>query len=247
MLELDTIYNADCITGMKDIPSESIDLIITDCPYKIISGGCRIKASDSECSGIFNRRKDNKRTDWVDEVRNGKMFKHNDVKFSDWLPDVFRILKPQSHFYVMVNDRNMKEMLNCAEEVGFKLVNILIWKKNNATPNKYYMKNSEFTLLFRKGAARNINNMGSLQCVEINNILGNKLHPTQKPVELMELYIKNSSNESDIVFDPFLGSGTTAVAAVNTNRHYLGFELDTEFFDICCQRLDEAEGVMYEV
>ena len=234
---IDTIFNEDCIKGMKKIPNESVDLVITDCPYKIVSGGCRVKADD-----VPSERKDNKRTDWVDEVRNGKMFKHNDIKFSDWLPDIFRILKTQTHFYVMVNDRNMKEMMNCAEEVGFKLVNILIWKKNNATPNRYYMKNSEFTLLFRKGAAKNIHNMGSLQCVEINNILGNKLHPTQKPVELMEIYIKNSSNEEDIIFDPFLGSGTTAVAAVNTNRHYLGFEIDAKYFNICCQRLDEVEG-----
>lgn len=243
---LDTIVNTDCRRGMKDIPDASVDLVITDCPYKIVSGGCRIKAGNDECSGILNRRRDNKRTDWVDEVRNGKIYKHNDIKFSDWVPDIFRILKPQTHFYVMVNDRGMKEMLNCAETVGFKLVNMLIWKKNNATPNKYYMKNSEFTLLFRKGSARNINDMGSLQCVEINNIIGNKLHPTQKPVELMELYIKNSSNEGDIVFDPFLGSGTTAVAAVNTNRHYLGFEIDAEYFGIACQRLDEVEGVVCE-
>lgn len=243
---LDTIVNMDCIYGMKDIPDASVDLVITDCPYKIVSGGCRIKASNDECSGIFNRRRDSKRADGVNEVRSGKLFKHDDIKFSDWLPDIFRILKSQTHFYVMVNDRNMKEMLNCAETVGFKLVNILIWKKNNATPNKYYMKNSEFTLLFRKGAARNINDMGSLQCVEINNIIGSKLHPTQKPVELMELYIKNSSKEGDIVFDPFLGSGTTAVAAVNTNRHYLGFEIDAEYFGIACQRLDEAEGVVCE-
>lgn len=69
-----------------------------------------------------------------------------------------------------------------------------------------------------------------------------RYHPTQKPSELVQLIIEQYSNPGDIILDPFLDSGTTAVAAVNTNRHYIGFELDPTYYDIACKRLDEAEG-----
>lgn len=66
-------------------------------------------------------------------------------------------------------------------------------------------------------------------------------HPTQKPSELVQILIAQYSNEGDIILDPFLGSGTTAVASVRTNRHYIGYEIDDHYFDVCCDRLDEAE------
>ena len=68
-----------------------------------------------------------------------------------------------------------------------------------------------------------------------------RYHPTQKPSELIQMLIEQYSNEGDIILDPFLGSGTTAVACVNTNRHYIGFELDPQYYDIACKRLDEVE------
>ena len=70
-----------------------------------------------------------------------------------------------------------------------------------------------------------------------------RYHPTQKPSELIQMLIEQYSNEGDIILDPFLGSGTTAVACVNTNRHYIGFELDPQYYDIACKRLDEVEAV----
>ena len=71
-----------------------------------------------------------------------------------------------------------------------------------------------------------------------------RYHPTQKPSELIQMLIEQYSNKGDIILDPFLGSGTTAVACVNTNRHYIGFELDPQYYDIACKRLDELEGVL---
>jgi len=236
------LYNGDCLDVMEGIEDKSIDLVVTDPPYKIIAGGCRIANNGKEPSGILNKRYDNKRADWVEEVRNGTMFKHNKINFKDWLPDIFRILKDGTHFYVMVNDRNMQEMLNEATKIGFKVVNILIWKKNNCTPNKYYMKNTEFILLFRKGKARSINNMGTKQCLEVDNIIGNKTHPTEKPVELMEILINNSSNEDEIVLDLFMGSGSTGVACKNINRNFIGIELDENYFNIAKERIGGANG-----
>lgn len=244
----DYIENGDCLELMKDIPDESIDLIVTDCPYKIVGGGVSIEKREDEPSGIFSRRTVGSKwlkkdaDDIVCAVRQGKMFEHNDITFSDWLPEVFRVLKGGCHCYIMINGRNLKDLQTEAEKVGFQFVNLLAWKKNNVTPNRYYMQQMEFILLLRKGKARNINNMGTSNCLEIPNIIGKKSHPTEKPVELMRIFIENSSDPGDIVLDPFLGSGSTTVAAVKTGRHYIGFELDPDYFDIACKRLDEAEG-----
>lgn len=238
--ELNAIYLQDCIEGMKEIETETIDLVITDCPYRIIPGGSRKSPSKDEPGGILNRRKEpTLKTHWSDNSRKGKIFEHNDIKFADWLPEVFRILKNGTHFYVMVNDRNVQEMLNEGEKAGFQLVNILVWKKNNATPNRYYMKNGEFIILFRKGQARTINQAGTKSVFEVPNILGNKLHPTEKPVELNDIMLVNSSNEGDVVCDPFMGSGSVAISAIKHNRNFIGFELDPSFHKIANDRIKE--------
>lgn len=250
MLELNMIYNEDCLQVMKRLPDNCIDLVVTDCPYKIIAGGVTIEEKENEMSGIMQKRykSDNTRcsnkwlkkneSDIVSCVRNGKMFKHNDIKFKDWLPDLFRILKDNSHCYIMVNGRNLKELQTEAEKVGFKFLNLLCWKKNNLTPNKFYMNQLEFILLLRKGGAKWINNLGTSNCLEVPNIIGNKKHPTEKPVRLMEILISNSSKENEVVFDPFLGSGTTAVACKNLNRYYIGAEIDKDYFEIAQERIN---------
>lgn len=127
--------------------------------------------------------------------------------------------------------------LKISRECGFQLHNLLVWKKNNATPNRWYMKNCEFTLFLRKGSAKTINNVGSKMVHEFNNIIGNKTHPTEKPVDLMKFYIENSSNNGDIVFDPFCGTGASMVAAKELGRQYVGCEIDKEYHSIATNRL----------
>lgn len=227
------LLKGNCLELMKDIPNESIDLIVTDCPYHIVSGGCTNVKRDDEPSGIFNRR--NAFTQ--KNAKSGKLFDNNDIEFKEWLPDLFRILKNNSHCYIMINARNLKELQQEAENVGFKFQNILVWRKNNATPNRYYLNNCEFILMLRKGKARNINNMGTKNVLDIPNIIGKKKHPTEKPVELMKILIENSSNKNDIVIDPFMGVGATGVACVNTNRKFIGIELDEKYFNIAKERI----------
>lgn len=99
------------------------------------------------------------------------------------------------------------------------------------------MKNCEYVLFLRKGRAKRINNVGSKTVHQFDNIMGNKQHPTEKPVDLMQYYISNSSNEGDIVFDPFMGSGSTGVAAKNLNRDFIGIELDENYFEIAKSRI----------
>jgi len=102
------------------------------------------------------------------------------------------------------------------------------------------MKNCEYTLFLRKGKAKKIHNNGSKTVHKFNNPT-DKLHPCEKPVGLMQMFIENSSEVGDIVLDFAMGSGTTGVACVNTNRKFIGVELDEGYFNIAKDRINEAE------
>ena len=82
---------------------------------------------------------------------------------------------------------------------------------------------------------------GTKNILKIPNILGNKKHPTEKPVELLKVLIENSSNEDDIVMDCFMGAGSTGIACINTNRKFVGIEIDKEYYDITVGRMQEIE------
>lgn len=235
-IEPNTIYNGDCLAGMKRIPDNSIDLVVTDPPY-IMN---KTSGSPTGCS---------MKEKWQGNLKAGDKTANiiNTIKFKDWLPDVYRVLKNDSHCYIWVNDKNLSDLQIEAEKVGFRLHNILVWKKNNCTPNRWYMKNCEFILFLHKGKSFPINNLGDNQLYECQNINGkDKLHPTQKPLEYTERLILNSSKKGDMVFDPFMGSGTTAVAAINTKRNYIGFELDTTYCDIANKRIQDNSELFKE-
>ena len=235
IIENDHIYNIDCLDGMRYIPSKSIDCVVTDCPYRICSGGVRLVPDGKECSGVL--KKPHNDCSVTPFAMQGKMFANNDIKFYEWLPDVYRVLKDGTHCYIMVNSRNLKELQQSAEDVGFEFQNLLVWNKSNSTPNKYYMQQLEFILMLSKRPARNINDMGQSNLLSCRNIIGKKVHPTEKPVSLMEVMIKNSTNEGDVVLDPFAGGGSTLIAANRLNRRYIGFEMDKQYYDIAYNRL----------
>jgi site-specific DNA-methyltransferase (adenine-specific) len=219
------LFNKDCLDVLKQIPDNSIDLVVTDPPYKVISGGNKSEKWKSGYSKSVLFKND------------GKIFDFNNIDFNDWIPEIYRILKPATHFYCMTNTINIAKILQVCEDVGFKLHNILVWEKNTANANRWYMKNCEFTLFFRKGESKTINNPSSKMVHHFNNIIGNKTHPTEKPVELMKFYIENSSNIDDLVLDPFMGSGSTVIACKESNRKCIGIEIDTKYFDTAKDRL----------
>lgn len=223
----ETLWFGNCIDLMANISDESVDLIVTDPPYKTITGGDSNGKNSIRPKGMLSG--------------NRKLFIHqNDVLPEQWMPELFRVLKNGSHCYIFTNSLNMRNMLNIAESVGFKLHNILVWEKNNCTPSQFYMKNCEYVLFLRKGKAKWINNIGASKTVhQFNNIIGNKQHPTEKPVDLIQFYIENSTNEGDTVLDPFMGAGSTGIACKNSNRAFIGIEIDASYFSIAKKRICE--------
>ena len=230
----DTLIHADCLEAMKHIADGSIDLVVTDPPYKVISGG------RGEKSTHFSHYDRVHKEGTVMSKNDGKIFKHNDIKIKDYLPELVRVCKPDAHLYIMTNNLNLRELLNQADANNLKLHNVLCWRKNTCTANRWYMKEMELVVMFYKGKAFPINKMNSKQIYQSNNPRDKK-HPCEKPVSLIQHYIENSSQPGQTVLDPFMGSGSTASACLNTGRHFIGIEKDDAYFDIAVTRVRTRE------
>ena len=218
-----TLGCMDCMEALERLGNECIDLVVTDPPYKIISGGDRDGKHSKRPAGILKG--------------NRKLFEHSYVPFERWLPEVFRVLKDGSHCYIFVNMMNLRELMNESVKVGFKIQNLLVWEKNTNTPSQYYMKNCEYVLMLRKGRAKWINNIGGSKTVHKYNIVRNRTHSTEKPVDLLKFYIENSSNAGDFVLDPFMGTGSTGMSAIESGRNFVGIEIDENYYKIAEKKL----------
>lgn len=223
---VNNVKNSNALIELKNIKDNSIDLICVDPPYKVTSRG------NAGTSGGMMQNK---------LSMQGKIFKHNNIKPIDYIPEFYRVLKDGSHCYIMTNHINLQEILNTATNCGFKFIKTLIWNKGNKIMGQYYMSQFEYILFFRKGKGKKINNCGTSDILNIPNIKtkinGKNIHDTEKPIELMKILIENSSKEKDIVLDPFMGVGSTILACILTDRKYIGFELDENYFNIAEERI----------
>lgn len=201
------------------------DLLLTDPPYKVITGGSGIDDCHTRPSGILKEN-----SQLMDDV----------PEFMSWIPIAYESLNSESHAYIMSNFSCLHEMWGCSISSGFNAHNLLVWEKNNNTPSQFYMKNCEYTLFLRKGRAKYINDIGGSKTVHKFTNTSGRQHPTEKPVDLMMFYVKNSTNNTSLVLDPFMGSGTTGVACANLGRKFTGIEREPKYFDIACRRIEDA-------
>lgn len=212
---------------MREIPAGSIDLIVTDPPYPTTSRG-----SAGNSGGMLQKAINKK----------GQVFEHNNIDVSEYAPECYRILKDGGHFYIMTNHVNLIRMLNECIKAGFHFIKSLIWNKGNKIMGTFYMSQYEYILFFRKGKGIKINNCGTSDILNVPNIKtkgddGKNLHDTEKPIELMQILIENSSHQDEIVLDPFMGIGSTALACIQSGRKYIGYELDVTYFNIANERI----------
>lgn len=207
----------DCLDVMRSVPSGSVDLVLTDPPYTMTKTG-------NSCRPNY--------------MPDGQILSGVITPVQLWMNECFRVLKT-GHFYTFVNKNDLCEYLNSAEKAGFRLHNIITMIKNTKMPNRWYLKYSELVLFFFKGKAKPINNLTSrdYELVEMPQLFNGKLHPTQKPLTFVEKLMLNSSVTGDTILDPFLGSGTTAIAAENTGRRWIGIERDPGYFGAACDRI----------
>lgn len=222
-----TIY---CGDSMEILPTlgECADLVLSDPPYKLTSGGNKPSPGCVRMRGCFSD----------ENYDNSGSIVDCDIDWTDFMPLLYGALKG-GHAYIMANNRNVQAMLNAAESAGFGFHNLLVWDKITCTPNRWFAKNLEFIGFFYKGKAKYINDCSSKQLIRCPQVDESK-HPTEKPVALFEHYIENSSNPGDLVIDPFSGSGSVGVAAVKTGRRAILIEKLPKWFDESCRRVEAA-------
>lgn len=210
------LINGDCFDEIKKIDDCSVDLILTDPPY-----------------GINFRS--NRRNERYNHINND----NNLLWLDDMSREMYRVSKDNTAHYVFCSFHNI-DIFKQSLEKFFNLKNILVWEKNNTGMGDLYSNFApkvEFILFLQKGRSL-IRGKRDPNIMKFNRT-GNKLHPTQKPVDLCEYLINKFSDEGDLVFDPFMGVGTTGVACVRSNRDFIGIELDDRYFDIARNEIGE--------
>ena len=221
------LLQGDCLELMKNIPGGSIDLILTDPPYNIA-------------------RKNNFHT----MGRNGIDFGEWDKGFDqfEWLKQIPRILSRDGSAVIFNDWKNVGEIARFCESLGLVIKDMLRWEKTNPMPrnrDRRYITDFECAIwLTNKNAKWSFHRLcEKYQRPVFHHSVVNgdeKLHPTQKPVKLMEEIIQIHSSPTAVVLDPFMGSGSTGVACVNTNRDFIGIELDPDYFNIAKNRIQQA-------
>lgn len=231
---------ADCMDILKQLPDKCIDCFFSDIPYRISQGGC------STTSSFGTKNKWTNNPEKLELYKSGKVFEENDILPNEYLPDVFRVMKDKAHGYIMVNSSNLRNTLQDIEDCGFIINNVLVMRKNNCVTNQWYMKDCEFTIFFRKGRAKPLNNCSIKSCIDVI-MPQEKIHETQKPADYVELLVGNSTNENDLVLDCFSGSGTTAIACHRLKRRFICIEKDKAYWELSCNRLEEEkkQGVLF--
>ena len=221
-MEYDYIEQGDCLELMKGIPGGSVDFVLADIPYDAVN---------RQSNGL--RKLDKEKADIIT------------FDLDSFLQDVLRLCK--NSICIFCGKEQFSEIYEFfASQKG--TVRPITWEKSNPSPmngQHIYLSGVEMTVWFKKSGAKTFNAHCKNTVFKYPNGRS-KLHPTEKNQALFRELILDNSNEGDIVFDPCIGSGTTAVAAVSTGRHYIGFELDPTYFDMACKRLDEAERTVVE-
>jgi len=225
MIELNKIYNEDCLEGMKRIPDGSVDLVLTDPPYL-----CDYSRHDSKSR--FSKK-----------IANDENNSVNELMIERCLQECYRIMKNNTAIYCFCNYKKIDFFKQQIEKAGFNLKNIIIWDKQRngmGDLSTTFGYSYEFIIFASKGQpkirGKRISDVWQFARVKQKE----QTHQNQKPIDLLKQAIEKSSDEGAVVFDGFMGSGSTGVACINTNRNYIGFELDKHYCDIANERIQKA-------
>lgn len=228
------LINDDCFSMLKNIPDQSIDLILTDPPYNI--------AKYSTGNIKFN---------WRSEINNDLAeWDLAELDPKDLIKDFKRILKPNGNIFIFCSYNIIGEYHKVFDP-EFDTFQFMVWHKTNPVPNfrkTSFLNSCELIVsCWNKGHTWNFTNQRDMHnfiesgiCMgseRVKNEYGKSLHPTQKPVAILEKIIKLASNENDIVLDCFNGVGSTGVAAIKNKRRYIGIEIDKKYMDATEKRL----------
>lgn len=244
MIELNKIYNEDCLEGMKRIPDKFVDMILCDLPYGTTACKWDIIIPFEPLWEQYNRiiKKNGAIVLFGNEpfssalrISNIKNYKY-DWKWDKVKPSGFQIAK----YKPMSRIEDIMIFTKENEKVNYYPIMV---DREKIKKSKVYSSSNSNPLKYNDGKERTYTQKYPQNLLQISNAnQKGKIHPTQKPVTLFEYLIRTYTNEGETVMDNCIGSGTTAIACINTNRNYIGFELDKKYYDIACQRIDEHKN-----
>jgi len=245
---LDKIIEGDCIAAMKALPDASVDLVFADPPYNLQLGGDLTRPDDSRVDGV---------DDAWDKFDS---FKAYDDFTRAWLAEAHRVLKPNGAVWVIGSYHNIFRVGTTIQDLGFWILNDVIWRKSNPMPNFrgtrltnahetliWAAKSKESKYAFNYRALKTANDDLQMRSdwefaicsggERIKDEKGAKTHPTQKPESLLYRVLIASTKPGDIVLDPFFGSGTTGAAAKYLGRRFVGIERDKTYIAAAKKRI----------
>lgn len=215
MLELNKIYNTDCLEFMRSMPDSCVDLVVTDPPYEIHTKGGGLGRRPVYENGAL-----------------GKISQGFDAEAT--LEQIARICK-KINIFIFCSTKQKPRIMNWGYERGCNIAE-LAWYKPNAAPftNNTFKSDLENIIYIREKGVK----IKGISRLFTHNCGKSKYgHPTEKPLEIIEKLILVASNEGDLIFDPFMGSGTTAAACKELNRNFIGCEIEAKYCEIAEKRL----------
>ncbi len=250
-MKLNNIRLGDCIENLKKLPSESVDLVFADPPYFLQLRNALYRPNQTQVDGVDD--------EW-DQFENYQVY---DKFTEEWLIECYRVLKKDGAIWVIGTYHNIFRVGTVMQNIGFWLLNDIIWIKNNPMPNfkGTRFNNAHETLIWATKSAKS-NYTFHYQAMKAYNdglqmrsdwempickgkerikINGQKAHSTQKPEELLYRILLATSNVGDLILDPFFGSGTTGAVAKKLQRNYIGLEREPFYIEVATQRIAAVE------
>ena len=236
-MELNKIYNMDCLEGMKQLNNESVDLIVTDPPYN----------TKIDTTGGGGQRGSNRLNNFFKDTFTDK--EYQDL-INNSVNEMYRVLKQNKAIYLFINWKQLGKWLDSMGKIGFTIKNVIVWDKvvHGLNYHNYaytyeliiyavkgdFFPNNKSAFDKRKGFYKDIWHIQ-------RNIDTNKesIHETVKQIDVIRTPILHASEENDLILDPFMGSGTTAVACQQLNRNFIGFEIEQKYIDLANKRLSQ--------
>jgi len=252
---LNTVINADCVETMKKIADKTIDVIFADPPYNLQLGESLKRPDDTTVKGVY------------EEWDSFESISAYDDYTKAWLKEARRILKDEGTIWVIGSYHNIFRVGYIMQDMGFWILNDIIWNKTNPMPNFRGTRftNAHETLIWatKTQKARYTFNYEAMKAMNddvqmrstweiplctgkerLKNEMGDKLHPTQKPEALLYRVIMASSNVGDVILDPFFGTGTTGAVAKKLGRHFIGIEKDPVYIKGARERIRQVSPSM---
>lgn len=222
---------------MNQMNDSTIDLILTDPPYNIG------QFAEERGNNLSSLRENN----FISANWDNKENEEWQQLMNSFFREAGRVIKNGGSMVIFTSVLKLDMIIQLGQKHGFYYKTVGVWHKSNPLPrnmNLHFVNSTEFWIYFTYNSKTGtFNNHGEV----IHDFIETGItprrekehgtHPTQKPLELMEHFIKLLSNEGDIILDPFMGTGVTGVACKRLNRNFIGIEIDKNYFDIACERV----------